>query len=221
MSFIFKRLSFALPALAALLLSGCAGSVERWIVNSRVHQGDVSLQHGNVRDAELSYRLALKVNPKDPRARAGFVTAAADLGQALYANGDFEDALNTIAEGLKYDPGSVRLSGLKATIEDAKLKRDIVISNYPTYKEAGAALQKSYEALTLEDKAILASLKRFSYSYDTADLTTAIKRSYALQLDVVRNTNRLISYRQLVSSGIPESSQAATSSGAASLLPLP
>ncbi len=211
----------AAAALAVALLSGCAGSIERWIVNSRVHQGQVSLERGNVRDAVLSYRLALKVDPKNPKARAGFVTASADLAQALYANGDFEDALGQIEQGLHYDPSSVRLSGLRSTIEDAKLKREIVISNYPTYKEAGVALQKSYEALTTSDKAILASLKRFSYTYDTGDLTTAIKRSYALQLDVVRNTNRLIYYRQLVSSGIPEASQTTTSSGAASLLPLP
>lgn len=218
-TFIFKR---ALPALVlALTLSGCAGSVERWIVNTRVHQGALALERGNVRDAELSYRLALKIDPKNARARAGFVTAAARLAQALYANGDFEDALVTIDQGLKYDRSSVLLGGLKARIEDAKLKREIVISNYPTYREAGIALQKAYASLTLSDKAILASLKRFSYTYDTADLTIAIKRSYALQLDVARNTNRLITYRQLVSSGIPEAANATTSTGAASLLPLP
>lgn len=208
-------------ALASLMLSGCAGSVEHWIVNTRVHQGDVALERGNPRDAELAYQLALKVNPKDPRARAGLVESAGQLTQTLYANGDFEDALATLDEGLNVDPTSVRLAGLKATIEDAKLKREIVISNYPTYKEAGVTIQKAYEQLDASNKQILASLKRFSYTYDTSDLTSAIKRSYALELDVARNTNRLISYRELVSAGIPESARATTSSGAASLLPLP
>ena len=46
------------------LLTGCAGSIERWIVNTRVHQGDVALERGNARDAELAYRLALRVDPK-------------------------------------------------------------------------------------------------------------------------------------------------------------
>ncbi|HET9029363.1 MAG TPA: tetratricopeptide repeat protein [Candidatus Aquilonibacter sp.] len=217
-SFISK---IALAIVACVGLSGCAGGVEHWIVNTRVHQGDVALERGNVRDAELAYRLALKVDPKDPRAREGLIQSAGDLAQSLYANGDFEDALATLEEGLRVDPTSVRLAGLKATIEDAKLKREIVISNYPTYKEAGGTLQKAYEQLDTSNKLILASLKRFSYTYDTTDLTSAIKRSYALELDVARNTNRLINYRELVSAGIPETAKSTTSSGAASLLPLP
>ena len=206
---------------AVLSLSGCAGGVEHWIVNTRVHQGDVAMERGNVRDAELSYRLALRVDPNDPRARAGLVQASGALAQELYTNGDFDDALTTLDEGLKVDPNSVHLAGLKSTIEDAKLKREIVISNYPTYKEAGVTIQKAYEQLDTTNKGILASLKRFSYTYDTGDLTSAIKRSYSLELDVARNTNRLINYRELVSAGIPESAHAPTSSGAASLLPLP
>lgn len=208
-------------ALAASTLAGCAGGVEHWIVDTRVHQGDVAMERGNVRDAELAYRLALRVDPKDVRARAGLVQASGALAQQLYTNGDFDDALVTLDEGLKVDPGSVRLAGLKSTIEDAKLKREIVISNYPTYKEAGASIQRAYDQLNTMDKGILTSIKRFSYTYDTADLTSAIKRSYALELDVARNTNRLINYRELVSAGIPESTHTPTSSGAASLLPLP
>ena len=216
--FTYKPL---VAAAAILALSGCAGGVERWIVNTRVHQGDVALARGNARDAELAYRLALRVDPKDERARAGLVESAGELAQALYASGDFEDALATLDEGLKVDPSSVRLAGLKSTLEDAKLKREIVISNYPTYKEAGVTIQKAYEQLNATNKAILASLKRFSYTYDTTDLTSAIKRSYSLELDVARNTNRLINYRELVSAGIPEAAHATTSAGAASLLPLP
>jgi tetratricopeptide (TPR) repeat protein len=208
-------------AVALLALNGCAGSIQNWIVNTRVHQGDIALERGNVRDAELSFRLALRVNPHDPRARAGFVRASADLAQALYTHGDFEDGLVTIREGLKYDPSSVRLAGLKATIDDAKLKREIVISNYPTYKAAGIELAHAYAALGVANKSILVNLKRFSYSYDTADLTAAIKRSYELELEVARDTNRLIVYRQVVSSGVPETASSATSSNAASLLPLP
>ncbi len=218
MWFTFRILAVAL---AAFPLAGCAGSVEHWIVNTRVHQGDVAMDRGNVRDAELAYRLALRVDPKDPRARAGLVQASGALAQDLYTSGDFDDALVTLDEGLKVDPASVRLAGLKSTIEDAKLKREIVISNYPTYKEAGATIQKAYEQLNATNKGILASITRFSYTYDTVDLTSAIKRSYSLELDVARNTNRLINYRELVSAGIPESAHAPTSSSAASLLPLP
>ncbi|HVA28496.1 MAG TPA: hypothetical protein VNF68_09970 [Candidatus Baltobacteraceae bacterium] len=207
--------------IAAVACTGCAGPVTRWIVDTRVHQGDVALERGNVKDADLSYRLALRVDPADERARYGIVQSSADLAQEQFTKGSFDDALVTIAEGLKYDPSSVRLAALKASIDDAKLKREIVISNYPTYHEAGTQIQHSYEALVTTNKSILAALKRFSYSFDTSDLTTAIKKSYDLELDVARNTNRLITYRQVVSSGVPETATQATSTNAASLLPLP
>jgi tetratricopeptide (TPR) repeat protein len=217
--FAVKRL--ALCTVLALSLSGCAGSIENWIVNTRVHQGDVALAAGNVADAELSYRLALKVDPKNERARAGFVEAAAGLAQSLYTKGDFDDAIAAINDALKYDPESVRLSAMKTALDQAKLKREIVISNYPTYYEAGLQIEKAYEQLDLSNKEILKNLKRFSYTYDPQDLTDAIKQSYSLQLDVAKNTNRLISYRQVVESGVPVSAPQASSASAASLLPLP
>lgn len=214
-----KRL--AVGAVAALALSGCAGSVQNWIVNTRVHQGDVALEQGHVADAELAYKLALHVDPKNERARAGFIEAAAGLAQSLYTKGDFDDATATIGDALKYDPESVRLSALKASLDQAKLKREIVISNYPTYREAGVQIARAYEQLDITNKVILRDLKRFSYTYDPQDLTSAIKQSYSLQLDVVKNTNRLISYRQVVQSGVPVSAPQGTSASAASLLPLP
>lgn len=213
-----SKLACALSA--AVLLGGCAGPIERWIVDARIHQGEVALQRGNVKDAQLSYSLALKIDPANERARAGFVESSADLAQAQYSKGAFDDALTTIASGLKYDPSSVRLAAMRGQIEDAKLKREIVISNYPTYKEAGLQIQHAYAELDVANKTILASLKRFSFTYDTDELTAAIKNSYDLELDVARNTNRLIAYRQVVSSGVPETTHA-TSLNASSLLPLP
>ncbi|MBV8153095.1 MAG: hypothetical protein JO192_02240 [Candidatus Eremiobacteraeota bacterium] len=207
--------------LAASILCGCAGSIERWIVNTRVHQGDAALERGNVRDAELAYRLALRVDPSDVRAQTGYVEAAAGLAKEEYAKGDFEDALATIAQGLAVDPASVRLAGLKTTIDQAKLKREIVISNYPTYRESGVSIQKAYQDLDSTNKLLLRSLRRFGYTFDTEDLTDAIKRSYELQLDVAKNTNRLIAYRQLVTSGVPATSETMTTSNTTSLLPLP
>jgi tetratricopeptide (TPR) repeat protein len=218
---ISKLVGIGVLAAAAVALGGCAGPVEHWIVETRVHQGDVAMARGDVRDASLSYRLALKIDPKDARARAGFVDAAASLAQALYTRGDFEDALVTIDEGLSYDRSSVRLQALKTQIDQARLKREIVISNYPTFKAAGTEIEAAYAQLDVANKEILKSLKSFSYTFDTETLTDAIKRSYVLELDVVHNTNRLIAYRQLVSSGVPTTEHAATSSTAASLLPLP
>ncbi|MDQ2991638.1 MAG: hypothetical protein M3R30_02305 [Candidatus Eremiobacteraeota bacterium] len=202
-----------------LALSGCAGSVERWITDTRVHQGDDAMTRGNVADAELSYRLALKVDPTDARAQQGFVGAAAVLAQLQFEKGDFDAAAGTIADASKYDPQSVRLIAMHAAIENARLKREIVISNYPTYELAGRQLQKSYIELNDANKMILKSLKRFDYTYDTQDLTKAIKASYDLQQDVARDLNRLVAYRQLVESGATTKGEPAGAAG--SLLPLP
>ncbi|HEU5479904.1 MAG TPA: tetratricopeptide repeat protein, partial [Candidatus Tumulicola sp.] len=200
--------------------TGCASSIQHWIVATRVHQGEAALDHGNVRDAELAYRLALRIDPADPRARAGYVRAAAGLAQSQYSKGNFDSALATIKDGLAVDPESVRMAAMERTIEQARLKREIVISNYPTYREAGLQLQRAYEQLNSTNKLLLASLRRFGYTFDANDLTTAIKRSYEMQLDIVKNGNHLVLYRQLVTSGVPEA-ESGSATGSTSLLPLP
>ena len=101
------------------------------------------------------------------------------------------------------------------------MKRAIVVSNYPTYGETGLALRKAYAALNKENNAIVATLQRFDYSYDSTELGRAIAASHRLDADVARLTARLASYRQLVESGSPERSGEAPLAPAASLLPLP
>ncbi|MGA8475301.1 MAG: tetratricopeptide repeat protein [Candidatus Cybelea sp.] len=216
--FIFRRV---VAALCIAALPSCAGPIERWIVNTRVHQGAVALARGDARDAALAYRLALRVDPANPRARAGFVEAGAELARLEYGKGDFDDALATVDGGLAVDPQSAPLAALKATIDQAKLKREIVLTNYPTYRAAGLELQRAYTQVNAINALLLRSLKRFGYTFDTDQLTAAIKRSYELQLEIAKDTNRLIVYRQLVSSGAPEIPSEATTFGAASLLPLP
>lgn len=217
-----QRLLALLAALPLLLgTSGCAGTVEHWIVNTRVNQGDVALKNGSLHEAEIAYRLALRVNPHDARARAGFAEVSADIAQVDFRKGDFDDASATINDAQRYDPQNVRLQALRSQLEDARLKREIVIANYPTYEGAGLQIQTAYGALNEQNKAILASLKRFNYTYDTQDLTKAIQDSYELQLDVAKNTNRLIAYRQLVESGVPSTEATQATSPTGSLLPLP
>ena len=202
-------------------LTGCASSIQQWIVTTRVQQGAAAFERGDVRGAEVSYRLALRVDPKNSPARAGYVGAAAGLAQTQYAKGNFDDALATINDGLAVDPTSVRLAALKRTIDQARLKREIVISNYPTYHEAGLQLQHAYAQLDVTNKLLLKSLKRFGYTFDANDLSDAMKRSYELQLDIAKNAGRLALYRQLVTSGVPETGSQGASSNGASLLPLP
>ncbi|HTA54946.1 MAG TPA: tetratricopeptide repeat protein [Candidatus Acidoferrales bacterium] len=207
--------------LGALLLGGCASSIEQWIVNTRVHQGKVALVRGNAPDAALAFKLALRVDPKNPQARAGYVEAAGELARLEYTKGNFDDALATVNAGLAVDPESARLAAMKASIDQAKLQREIVISNYPTYHAAGLELQRAYQQLNVTNSLVLHSLKRFGYTFDATDLVSAIKRSYQLQLELAKNTNRLLLYRQLVTSGVPEAPSQSTTFGAASLLPLP
>ena len=209
-------------ALLLVSLSGCAGTVERWIVNTRVNQGAVALDRGNLQEAELAYRLALRVDPSDERARKGFSQVSIALADDDYRHGDFDDALATLNAATQYDPGSVRAQALRSAIEAAKLKREIVISNYPTYSAAGEQIQKSFATLNEQNKLVLKRLKRFNYTYDTDDLTKAITQSYEMQLDIAKNTNRLIAYRQLVQTGAPESTKSAEATApGSSLLPLP
>lgn len=217
--FTFSRLMAAICA--AVLLGGCAGPIERWIVDTRVHQGNVALARGNAADAALAYKLALRVDPRDPQARAGSVQAAAALARLQYSKGSFDDALATVEGGLAVDPQSATLAALKATVEQAKLQREIVLSNYPTYRAAGLELQRAYQQLNATNALLLRGLKRFGYTFDASDLTASIKRSYELELEVAKNTNRLVLYRQLVTSGVPEAPSQTTTFGAASLLPLP
>ncbi len=216
-----KAIRLSLLCGGLLLLAGCAGSIERWIVNTRVHQGDVSLARGDLRDAALGYRLALRIDPSDPQARAGYVEAAAELGRSEYARGNFDDATATVNGGLAVNPQSATLLALRGTIDQAKLKREIVVSNYPTYRAAGVEIQHAYRELDVTNAMLLRDLRRFGYTFDADDLTSAIQRSYELELELTKNTNRLVLYRQLVSSGIPEVPEQSTTFGTSSLLPLP
>lgn len=209
--------------LLAAALNGCAGPVERWIVDTRIRQGDAALAQGSLSEAELAYRLALKVDPTDPRARAGFSSVATDIADTQYKAGKLDDALQTLATAAKYDPQSVRLQALRSQIEQAKLKREIIVSNYPTFKETGSQIARSYQALRVMNQKIVASLKKFDYTFNINELTSAIRLSYELNLEVAHNTNRLIGYRQLVEAGAPGAASASepTLAPPTSLLPLP
>jgi tetratricopeptide (TPR) repeat protein len=211
----------ALLALLAVAPAGCAGSIERFIVQTRDHQGDLSLESKNLPDAALAYRLALRVAPNDEHARAGLAAVQLKIAAQEYTLSKFDDALAALAVAAKYDPDSVRLAELRSEVEQARVKREIVLSNYPTYKETGLGLRRSYAQLHVQSNAIVATLQRFDYSYDSSELLKAIAASKELGADVARLTARLNNYRQLVEAGSPERSADTPLAPAASLLPLP
>ena len=216
-----RFLVFSVLASVCIATSGCGSGVRGYIVSMRSHQGDLALASGNLQDAQLAYRLALQLAPNDVHARAGLAQVQIRIAAKDYETSKFEDALAALAIASKYDPQSVRVAALRSEIEQARVNREIVLSNYPTYSETGRALRRSYVALKTLNGKIITALLRFDYTYDAAQLTAAIRASISLQQEVARNTNRLISYRQLVQAGAPTEASGETLAPAASLLPLP
>jgi tetratricopeptide (TPR) repeat protein len=218
--FVVRRFGLAVVASLLLACTGCASSISSWIVQTRNHQGDIALNHGNSADASIAYQLALRVDPTNAHARLGLVGVQARIAQALFTASRFEDAIKALDVAKRYAPGEPRIEALRGQIEQAELKRDIVVSNYPSYREAGAGLRRSFVQLRSQSQDIASTLRRFDYTYDSSELTHAIQQSYELSSQVTRLTDRLIQYRQLVDSGVPENADTAVTP-AASLLPLP
>jgi predicted negative regulator of RcsB-dependent stress response len=217
------RLAFLILACAAVPLgtSGCATSVAQWIVKERNHQGDVALAHRNFPDASVAYQLALKIEPTNAHARDGLIVVQLRLAQTFFAASKFDEAIDALAVASHYAPADDRVQSLRGEIEQAEIKRDIVVSNYPSYKVTAQALKRAYNQLKQQNNEILLSLRRFDYTYDTADLAAAIRQSYALNEEVTRLTNRLQQYRQLVESGVPATPGSESAVPPGSLLPLP
>lgn len=218
---MLKKLAFALSCtLAILTLSGCAGSVESWIVRTRDHQGDRALEARNLKDAALAYRLALEINPQDAHARTGAISVQLTLAEDAYRTGKLPEALNYLSVAAKISPNNPSVIDLQRQLSQARLKREIVISNYPAYKAAGQDLIRSYTGLKTLNESIITGLKRFQYSYDTIDITRAIENSYELGNEVTRNTARLTRFRQALETGTGET-ESDHLSAPSSLLPLP
>jgi tetratricopeptide (TPR) repeat protein len=204
----------------AIVATGCSGGLTGFILAQRNHQGDLALKNGNVKEALLEYRLAIAIDGQDAHARAGLAQAEVALALESFVLSKFDDASTELSIATKYDPGNVRAAELRAEVDQARVKREIVLSNYPTYKETGLELRKAYTQLHAQSSAIVLALNRFDYTYDSSELVKAIAASKLLGADVSKLTARLINYRQLVEAGSPEKAGAPLAP-AASLLPLP
>jgi len=215
--------SLVLILAVTTVLPGCAGNVTSTIVSARNRQGDTAINNGNSADAALAYKLALQLAPADEHARSGLAAVQLRIAAQLYQSSKFDDALAALSLAAKYDPNSVRLEALRTQIEAARIKREIVLSNYPAYRETGVAIRHAYGQLKLPAAEVANGIQRFEYTYDSAQLSKAIRSSIELHQEVGRLTNRLIAFRRLVESGSPQTpTEAQTSaSSAASLLPLP
>src|ERR1700676_2074791 len=214
--------ALALGAVLAFATGGCARSISDAIVTTRNHQADLALANQNYSDAAVAYRLALQLSPHDEHARAGLAEVQLKLANQLYQNSKFDEALAALAIAARYDPQSVRLAALRSEIDDARIKREIVVSNFPAYRDTELAIRRSYAQLKTQSAAVVAALQRFDYTYDSSQLSKAIRASFELNQEVGRLSQRLINYRQLVESGAPvKATETSTASSATSLLPLP
>ncbi len=106
-------------------------------------------------------------------------------------------------------------------IEQAKIRREIVISNYPLYGSINAAFKPTFKQIQASNIEIEKQVKAFSSDFDTAHLTKAIIQSYDLEDEVHRMALRMINYRSVVTSGVGKAAKPPAESEAPSLLPIP
>ena len=217
-----RMLVFAVAAdVLGIAAAGCASTVSHWIVDTRNHQGDVALAHRNDADSSVAYQLALRVEPANAHAKAGLVAVQRRIAYELFSTSRFEDAVAALQIAAKYAPGDDRIASLRSQIEGAEIKRDIVLSNYPAYRESGASIRRQVDGLAQASRQMAATLRRFDYTFDSNELTDAIRQSYELADEIGRISRRLVRYRQLVDSGVPENADVTPVQAPASLLPLP
>jgi tetratricopeptide (TPR) repeat protein len=220
----FRRRLLAAASLGTFfLLIGCGDSLESWIVATRNHQGDLALESRRYKEAVLAYRLALQIDGRDAHAQSNFVEAECDLAEELFHQSEYVEALSELQNAARVDPQSVRMAGLRSDVESARLKQQIVLSNFPTYEASAMAITTAFGALRTVDNEIITRLQRFGHTYDTADLTNAIRGSMELAADSTKLTTRLVSLRNAVSLGpaATDATPTTLSPSAGSILPLP
>jgi len=216
-----RRICAALVAVCLMFTaSGCAGSLTNWLTNLRNSQGDSAVDHGNLKEAQKEYELALALAPRNHHARAGLAQVLFLQARAHFVASDLDDAEIEVKQALTYGPSDPDTQALASEIEQAKIRRDIVIANYPSYSSVGASIQLSLKSLIASNKAIQKQVAAFGYDYDPAHLTRALELSYAIQDEVTRISQRLLSYRTLVQAGVPRA-QAPIESETPNLLPIP
>jgi tetratricopeptide (TPR) repeat protein len=215
-----KRALVAVALACSLCCAGCAGSITQWMIGMRNSQGDTALANGNVQDAEKEYRLALALNPHNSHARAGLAEVLYLTAKQDFAGSKLDEAALEIGQSLQYGPDNAAALALSNEIGQAKIRREIVISNYPLYGSINAALAPAFKAVSESNYLMAKEVKAFANDFDTAHLTKAIANSYDLEDEIHRIRSRLITYRAYVLSGSAKATSAAGTSGPA-LLPIP
>ena len=212
----------ALTSLAvAFALTGCTGIFKGQLVALRNSQADAALQNQNVAEAEKEYSLALSLAPNDEHARAGLAHSLYLHAKSNLLTGDLDEAYVEVQKALKYAPKDAALLDLASAIDDAKIRRDIVVSNFPSFKASSDAISAVLKANAQANKEIQFQLHSFHIDFDTAHLSKAIAQSYDLEEEQHRATQRLIAYKGQVESGAPVQTRAQPQVETPGLLPIP
>jgi hypothetical protein len=215
-----ERFGAAAAAALALVCAGCAPTVTQWMVDLRTSQGDAALENNSLVEAAKEYELALKLDPRNLHARSGLAHVLFLQARADFINSKLDQAQLDIEGALKYAPEDDAAKALAAQIDQAKIRREIVLANYPLYESVGTSLSDSLKTLTVSQREIAKQLKSFGSDFDTAHLTKAIVASYGLEDEAHRVASRIVSYRGLVTSGSPKA-KAPAQSETPNLLPVP
>jgi tetratricopeptide (TPR) repeat protein len=215
-----RRSALAALIVAALLASGCASGVTRWMVDLRTSQGDAALARSSLAEAQKEYSLALKLDPHDARARAGLARVLYLQARADFTDSKLDEAEVEASGARSLAPDDAAAAALSVQIEQAKIRREIVLANYPLYESVGLSFGDSLRTLAATQKEIAKDIKMFDNDFDTAHLTRAITAAYAAEDEAHRISQRIISYRSLVSSG-SSSRRAPTQEETPNLLPVP
>lgn len=213
-----RRYSAPCLAAALLCLSGCG--VTQWMVNLRTSQGDTALERSSLIEAEKEYELALKLDPHNAHARSGLARVLFLQARADFINSKLDEAAVAIARAERYAPDDATTRALAGQIDQAKLRREVVLANYPLYEPVGVSLADSLKTLAVTQEDMATQIKAFRSDFDTAHLTRAIIASYDLEDATHRVTQRLIRYRALVATGAPKA-RAPSASEIPNLLPVP
>jgi len=214
------RIAAAAACIAlALSASGCAGAFTQRLVDLRTSQGDAALTAGSLAEAEKEYALALKLDPHNSHARSGLARVLFLQARAAFIDSKLDDAQVEIAGALRYAQDDAA-KALSAQIEQAKIRREIVLANYPLYETVGASLTDSLKTLAASQHEVALQLKAFRSDFDATHLTKAIIAAYALQDEEHRLASRILAYRGLVTSGEAKA-QPPAQSETPNLLPVP
>jgi len=178
------------------------------------------MENNNLVEARKEYELALALAPGDHHARAGLAQVLYLTAREDFINSKLDDAEIQVKEALKYAPQDPNTQALSSEIEQARIRRDIVLGNYPSYKSVGAGILTSLKLVITTDKDIQKQVAAFAYDYDLAHLTKAIEESTVMQDDVAGITQRITAYRALVQAGVPRA-QAPIETETPNLLPIP